>query len=177
MDAAAVGLDEALHDREPEPGALGVRAAAVEGLEDPLAVGGRDPRPAVDDAHEQPSAAHPRPYRDRLPGAVAAGVLEQVRERALELRGVREDQREVAVDREPDPVGGQPGVGDRLAQQLLDRGPVAPRLGRAGLQPRQLDQLVDDPRQPGALARDAGRELGPLLRRRATATPAPPRRS
>ena len=94
-----------LHDRQPEPGSLGAPvAAAEERLEDPLLVGGRDAGPAVDHAHEQPSAADARADGDRLAVGVAAGVLQQVRERALELGAVGEDQREVAVDRQLQPV-------------------------------------------------------------------------
>ena len=56
-DRAAVALDEPLGDREAEPGTGPAivaggpgRAPPVEGLEDPLAVGGGDAGPLVDDA-------------------------------------------------------------------------------------------------------------------------------
>ena len=78
--------------------------------------------------------------------------------------GVGEDQRQVAVDGELHAAPpGRPADVDRLAQHLLDRAPVAARLGRARLQPRELEQLVDQAREPRALGSHAGRELAPLL--------------
>ena len=73
---------------------------AIEGLEDPLALGGGDARPAVDDAHEDARPDRPRADRDRMAARVARRVLQQVGEGALELRGVGADERQVGVERE-----------------------------------------------------------------------------
>ena len=94
---AAVGLDEALDDRQPEAGA---GASAVERLEDALLLGERDARPLVDDADEQAAAGDPRAHRHGPAAGVAQRVLQQVRERALELRGVGLDQRQIRIERE-----------------------------------------------------------------------------
>ena len=114
-------------------------------------VGVRDARAAVDDADEQPAAAHPRADGDRLARRVARGVLEQVRERALELRGVGEDQRQVAVDRELDALGATPA--DVTASRSSSSIEHQSRRGsaRARLQARELEQLVDQAREPRAL--------------------------
>ena len=44
----------------------------------------------------------------------------------------------------------------RGAHELLDRAPVGTRLGRARLEPRQVEQVVDQARQPVGLAADVG---------------------
>ena len=100
---AAVGLDEAAHDRQPEARAAvagGVGAGAVERLEDALPLGLRDARPAVHDAQQDAAADVAGADGHRMAAGVALGVLEQVRERALELGGVGAHGRQVAVDRD-----------------------------------------------------------------------------
>src|SRR5690349_11961255 len=94
--APAVGLHEAAHDRQAEPRAA--RAGAVERLEDPLLVRLGHAGTAIDDADQDAAADVPRAHRHRVAPRVALRVLEQVRERALELGGVGLDRRQVAVD-------------------------------------------------------------------------------
>ena len=55
------------------------------------------------------------------------------------------------------------GVLGRGAQDLVDRAPVRPRLDRVRLEPREVEQLLDQPRQPLGLLRDAGGELAPVV--------------
>jgi hypothetical protein len=140
--APAVGLDEPAHDRQAEPGAVLAGTATVERLEDPLEPGGGDPRPPIDHADAHPAADLARADLDGLAARVAARVLEQVREHALELGGVRGDERQLAVERQVDLAAD--GVGGR-AHDLLDRAPVAARLGGARLEPREVEQLLDQP--------------------------------
>ena len=110
---AAVGLDEALDDRQAEPRARvtgQLRRTAVERLEDPGEVLVRDAGPAIDDPDHQLLPDHARPHRDPLGAGVAHRVLEQVRERTLELGLVRPDERQVPVDgeRHARPAGSSP---------------------------------------------------------------------
>ena len=65
-----------------------LRARAVEGFEDPLALRLRDARPAIDDAQQDAAADVAGAHGDRVAARVAVRVLEQVGERALELGGV-----------------------------------------------------------------------------------------
>ena len=60
----------------------------------------RDPGAAVHDPDHQPLSDDPRAHRDGVAARVARRVLEQVRERALELGGVGADQRQLGIDRE-----------------------------------------------------------------------------
>src|SRR6185503_6957999 len=50
-DVPAVRLDDALRDREPEPGAAPAGKPAIELLEDLVLVAPRQPRPVVGDLH------------------------------------------------------------------------------------------------------------------------------
>ena len=64
----------------------------------------------------------------------------------------------------------------RLAQDLLDRAPLAPRLGRARLQAREIEQLLDERRQPLGLLGDRPPELLTIGARDLALGPAPNRR-
>ena len=75
-------------------------AGAVEGLEDPLLLGLRDARAAVDDAHQDAAADVARAHGHGMAAGVPVRVLEQVREGALELGGVGAHGRQVGVDGE-----------------------------------------------------------------------------
>ena len=54
---------------------------------------------------------------------------------------------------------------DRGADDLLDRAPLGMRLGGVGLQPREVEQVVDQAREPPRLLGHRRRELGALVRR------------
>src|SRR4051812_3730170 len=85
-ELAAVALDDLVADGEPEAAAARatLSAAAAVGLEDPLAVRGRDRLALALDA-ELPRAGHPdRVDRDRA--AVPRPVLQRVREQGYEHR-------------------------------------------------------------------------------------------
>ena len=77
---------------------------------------------------------------------VARRVLQQVRERALELRGVGADERQVGVDRQREGPGRERDVVDGGQDHLLDRAPLHARLGPARLQARHVQQVVDQAR-------------------------------
>ena len=106
----------------------------------------RDAGPAVDDPDHQLLPDHARAHRDPLGARVAHRVLEQVRERALELSLVRADERKVRVDGErrtrvppgPAPVG-------RLTEDLVDRAPL-----RAAARRRRPEAARDPAASPPA---------------------------
>ena len=135
------------------------------------------------------AADRARAHRDRLAAGVAQRVLEQVRERALELRGVGVDQRQVAVDREAEPrPGRRRAPRRRRAQDLLDRAPVAPRLGgarpaaargRAASRPARVSRAAssDDRGAPARAGRSSGSAGEPAPRRPATIAVSGERRS
>ena len=85
------------------------------------------------------------------------GVLEQVRERALELGGVGAHRRQVAVDRDLERAVRQLRSSIAAPHDLLDRAPLGARLGGVGLQPREVEQVVDQAREPGRLLGDRPR--------------------
>ena len=60
-----------------------------------------------------------------MPAGVPGAVLQKVRERALELRGVGPDQREVRVDGEAE-LRRPAGLLGGGTQDLVDRAPVRP---------------------------------------------------
>ena len=159
----------------PEPRWPGlVGAGAVERLEDPLHLRRRDRRAAIDDADEHAAAHVARPDRHGVAARVAARVLEQVRERALELRGVGAHQRQVVVEREVEGARRQVEVVDGGADHLLQRAPRAVRLGGLRLEPREVEQVVDEAREARRLRADVGHELVVLRRRSGSASAAPP---
>ena len=173
-DPAAVDLDEPARDREAEAGAaVAARAlgpGAVEGLEDPLELGGGMPGPrSTTRSRSRPPTARARtdtgwPPEWRTPFSSRFAIA-----RSSWAASAR-DERQVAVERERE-VGLRPVEAlDRAADHLVERHPVAPRLGRAGLEPGEVEQLVDEPRQPPRLGRDDGRRARRAPRRRASAS-------
>ena len=93
----------------------------------------------------------------------ATRVLEQVRERALELGGVGEHQRQVAIDRELEALGRRPARRDRLAQHLVDRAPVARAAPPRRPASRERSSSLSIRRESRSRLRaDPGRELAPL---------------
>ena len=166
------------------------RARAIERLEHALELGRRDARAAIYDAHDHaPSRRTPagarcrrlvivvaspvgharqpshsaRAHRHRMPARVAPCVLEHVHERALHLHRIDAHERQLFVDRQAELLGARAQLGERRADQLLDRSPVAARLRRAGFQAREVEQVVDESREPLGLLADHRRELALLL--------------
>ena len=97
-----------------------------------------------------------------MPAGVAGAVLQQVRERPLELRGVGLDQRDVVIERQAE-LRRRRDVVDRGPQDLLDRAPVPPRLGGAR-PPGARGRAADRSAATGAAPRraDAGGQLAPV---------------
>ena len=91
-------------------------------------------------------------------------VLEQVHESALELRGVGVDQRQVGVDGQSEGVGvpsPTSSAADRISSSIEHHSRRGS--GRPGLQPREVEQLVDEPGQAARLLTDALAKLLALL--------------
>ena len=137
--------------------------AAVEGLEDPLLLTVGDAGAAIGDAHHHARADPSHAHAHRLAVGVAQGVLDQVREDALELRGVGEQRRRLGVHRQLHAPGGRRQRVLGGEQHLLDRDGFAPRLHTPGLQAREVEQLVDQRRQPLALLDHSGAHLVAFL--------------
>ena len=99
---------------------------------------------------------------DRRPAGVTDGVLEDVDERALELGAVGVDERQAGFERQlelapADLLGRGPG-------DLLHRRPLTARSGGPRLEPGQVEELIDEARQPRGLGADDLGELVALLR-------------
>ena len=149
---AAVGLEEAARDRQPEPGAGGRRSpATVERLEDPLQLLARDAGAAVADPQQDLRwrAARARTATGSSAGE-AGGVLEHVGERALELRRRRRcssgSSGSIATSKPPG--GARHARRSRRrttssTEHQSARGSTAP-----GLEPREVEQVVHQARQP-----------------------------
>ena len=93
IDDGTVGVGDRLHDREPEPGAIGrgthVRAASLEGLEEARKLARRDHGPGVSDHDRRPAGDGVRgDVEPSLRHVVTDGVLDQVRDEALEQQRV-----------------------------------------------------------------------------------------
>src|SRR5687768_4275199 len=100
-DLAAVGLDDAPRDTEPEadPGAVVAGAGAVEALEEPGLVRRRDAGPAVADAQPDGAAGARGRDADRLPlRAVLRGVGQQVHQGLARVAAVGQHRRQVGWD-------------------------------------------------------------------------------
>ena len=168
-DPSAVGLDEAAADREPEPGAADRRPPVDpgprprkngsntceryrRGIPLPRSVTRTVTRPALAPAGDP----HRRPGRRELDR-----VLDQVGEHPLELRRVGAHERQVGRQRELDRVVAA-GVGGRRGDDVVQVAPVGLRRHRAGLDPRQVEQVVDQLGQSRALGLDHLDQLGAL---------------
>ena len=95
-----------------------------------------------------------------MPAGVPARVLEDVHERTLHLHRIDVHQREIAVERQRELVGTGRELGERRANQLVDRGPLHVRRGGARFQAREVEQVVHEARQaPRLLLDDRGHLL------------------
>ena len=159
--------------RGPSPAAP--RRAAEERLEDCARAATRGmprPRSITRTVDLAAAGAAADPHR-RAVGRELDRVLDQVGEHALELGGVGLHQRQVAraarARSDARRAARAPGP-RRSTTTSLQVAPVGARVDRAGLDPREVEQVVDQPREPRglgldhrdqglAVARPAGRSL------------------
>ena len=135
--------------RSPGPSPVPRLAARrVEGLEDPLELAlvsrGRGPR------HARRVPFSPSAELDRSGRRELEGVVEQVDEHALDLGAVDPtggDRRQ----RDRDAVGSGAEVAESPADERLDRPQLRPRLCSAELEPREIEQVGDEPIEPPRL--------------------------
>jgi hypothetical protein len=163
-----VRFHEPACDREPETRAGGPHIAtqASEGCEDVARVAGRDAGPAVRDLDPYRIAVDGCAHVDVRPWRrVLRGVLDEVAQDLIDLDVVEQDGGQVLRDIHADAVRG----GDRseaAGHLLAERTDVVPPFaGRehAGLDPREVEQVADQPIQTARLSVDRVRELGALL--------------
>ncbi len=161
-----MGCRDMFDDRQPQSGASGGASPRwvdpIEPFEDAVELRGGDADALVRNADVDTAPGRLRHDGHRRPsGAVDDGVLDQVPQRYDELVPVSEDR--VA----PDPTGDQlhalvGGVNAHPVDGTFDDrvdGYGVHRLQRVvALQPRQLDDLLHQPRQPLALGAHAGGE-------------------
>ena len=163
-EPAPVRFGEAAGDCEPEAGAV-PGCAAAEGLEQrlPLLVGQAGAR--VDDVDAKLGGAGLGPEEHaRARRRVVERVVEEVCEDALDLGGVDLHRRRLGTDLEPDAAGLGPETGERPAHELVHGPQLAVRLDGAGLEPREVEQLLDDTVEARRLGADRLREAEPVLR-------------
>ena len=135
----------------PAPRARGLAAAAVERLEHARAVVVADPVAGVGDLDLDAAVRRLGEHGHRAVGRrVADRVLDQVEQHALDLLGVRARRLLLAhVGAHADAL--RVGLGaqrvDRLLDELVERHLLERPLDVARLQPRQLEQVVDQPRE------------------------------
>ena len=135
----------------------------------------RDAGPAVDDAHED-RARRRRGRAPRPDGRPSSGPRSRAgwRTRARAARR----RRGSAAGRGRSPArrcpGGSATSSTAASDDLLDRAPLRARLGGARLQARQVEQVVDQAREPLGLAGDVGHQLAVLGRATARSSPSAP---
>ena len=113
----------------------------------PLQLGRRDARPAIDDPHEHARPDRPRAHGHRVPAGVAGAFSSRLANaRSSWAASACTSGRSGSSARLN--VGRRRDVVDGGAQDLLDRAPVAARLDGLRLEAREVEQLVDEPRQP-----------------------------
>src|SRR5882724_5311041 len=148
FNAAAVCIDEFGHHRQPDSRSLDMaslrRLSLVKGLEYPIALLGRNTRPAVDDLHHQLFAFAARMNRY---GAAARGELDGIRQQVVEdqphLAAVGERREILDVNIEPHALRHQREL--LIFQYTLDQGPQlefgnlqADALGLPGAERQQI---------------------------------------
>ncbi len=163
--APVVGAD-VLDDRQAQAGAAGGARAGgvdpVEALEDALLLGRGDALALVGDGHLDRVLDPAGPDADPGAGlAVVDGVGHQVPDRGGEQLGIPEHPQPVlAGEGELDVarLGRHPHPVDRLGHDRPDVDELGLVEGVGHLQPRQVDDLLDQPGEPGGLDEDALRE-------------------
>ena len=149
---AAVGLDEPAHDRQPEARAAvagGLGAGAVEGLEDPLLLGlagcpGRGPRRASGCGRRRRARARETGWPPEWRWAFSSRFANA---RSSWAASARTGGRSASIETLKAPSGTS-SIAAR--EHLLDRAPLGARLGGVGLQAREVEQVVDQAREPAS---------------------------
>ena len=149
LDAAAVGGDDAVADREAEAGADPLGLGGEEGLEGPAQHLGRHPGPVVGD--REPHGVVRRLGPELEPPLARAllerllGVDHQVGDDLVQLVGVAIDRRQAGrhVHHQPHAARAQRVAGE--LQGTLDRGREVDRAEARGLLPRHGEEALDDP--------------------------------
>src|SRR5512134_698058 len=152
-DRARVGLDDVLHDGEPQPGPPGVAGTllvdAVETLEDPAEVLRGDADPVVLDAEADPASPRRGADADRPAAAVVLdGVVDEVHQDLLEpvpvpvrLGAV---PRRLDDDAHPLPFGDRCHLLVHSPEELADVEEAEAHLHVAGFDARDLDEVVQE---------------------------------
>ena len=158
--------DEPVDDREPETHPVGT--GVVEPLERRQHLAApvdRDAGAAVDDAHVEIVADRGGGHGDRRArGRVAARVVDQVGDRALEQRPVGEDGRQVGWHVDGDRFGPVREAPHRRVDRIVHRHRHELHGERARLEPARIEQVPDQPVEPVGLLVDRGVHLGQLRR-------------
>ena len=163
VDRAAVQVDERLDDRQPEAGAGAlalVRRAAVEAVEQPPRLLGRDAAPGVGDGDRRRLGVGLEAQRDRaLLRRVEVRVRDEVRHDLADPRRVGERRRARVVDLQLEALalGLQARLDHRrdLRDGLAQVDAARVDLELAGLDAGDVEQVVDELGEPvGRLQRD-----------------------
>ena len=168
-DAAAVGLQEAARDRKPEARARcrPVRASGRTARRCARAL--RSERPARGRSTRRIATrpARAAAHHDRIGPGEMARVLEHVRERTLELCGVRLNEWQVRIKLDVE-AGGRRGRPTRSRRGPPRRASTSRCRGSAlpACKAREVEQVVHEPRESRALVGDHRGELARAARRR-----------
>ena len=165
--------------RGPAPRRVAAARAALERLEDPLALVGRHARAVVDHAHERLRRRRGDLDAHRLARRrVLERVLEQVDEHALDLVGVDADGRRLVGQRTSTRRAVRAELVERAGDELVELDELRLGLGGAGLEAREVEQVLDEVVEPVGGGEDRREQLGAVVvvdREVAAARARPPR--
>ena len=129
--------------------------------------GDRDAGTVVDQAQLEPPTSHSAADVDRTPGRIVDGdVLEQVHEHVFHEQRVDAKVRQLGIEVEVDrpAVERAPGTVDRDAHEVDGRDGHELGSECAGADPRELEDLVHQPFEPGRLGEGVLEQLPSLAR-------------
>ncbi len=155
-DGAAVQLGDPARDGQAETGAAVLGGARGEPFEDGASVGERDPGALVGDGYQDVVADRLGADLDQATGrTVAVRVVEEVGKQLVQPVGVR-GHRE-ALRRHHDRVAQtlDPGLGDRVLEQICESDVLEPQRGHALLDARQVEQVAHEAPEPLGLGQSA----------------------
>lgn len=157
-ELAAVGAGQLLRDRQAEAGPTGrsdegvLPRALDEGFEDPALVIRGNARAGIGHRELQPVAGdHRGESHSPARGGELEGVSQQIGEDLAEPVGVRQHRLRLRrlLDRQADAGGNSLGLEcvPELGEERSDLDLPEPVVEPIGLDPRQVEEVVDDPRQ------------------------------